>query len=45
MLPFLDVSICRNDNSNETTVYKKSKNNDIYLNWNTLPQIPGKGEL
>ena len=36
MLPFLDVSICRNDNSNETTVYKKSKNNDIYLNWNTF---------
>ena len=32
VLPFLVVLTCRNDNSIETTVYRKSKNNDIYLN-------------
>ena len=36
MLPFLDVLICRNDKSIETTVYRKSTNNDIYLNWNAF---------
>ena len=34
MFPFLDVLIFRNDKSIETTVYRKSTNNDIYLNWN-----------
>ena len=36
VLPFLDVLICRNDKSIETTVYRKSTNNDIYLNWDTF---------
>ena len=36
MLPFLDVLICRNDKSIETAVYRKSANNDIYLNWNAF---------
>ena len=36
MLPFLDVLICRNDKSIEITVYRKSANNDIYLNWNAF---------
>ena len=33
VLHFLDVLICGNDNSIETKVYRKSTNNDIYLNW------------
>ena len=33
VLHFLDVLICRNDNSIETKVYRKSTNNDIYLDW------------
>ena len=33
MLPFLDALISRDDNSIETTVYRKSANNDIYLKW------------
>ena len=45
MLPFLDVLICRNDNSIETTVYIKSTNNDIYLNWNAFAPVPKKQEL
>ena len=32
VLPFLDVLICRNYSSIETTVYRKSTTNDIYLN-------------
>ena len=42
VLPLLDVLICRNDNSIETTVYRKSTNNDIYLNWNAFAQDTGK---
>ena len=37
MLPFFNILICRNDNSIEKIVYRKSTNNDIYLNWNTFP--------
>ena len=33
VLPFLDALISRDDNSIETTVYRKSANNDIYLKW------------
>ena len=36
VLSFLDILICRNDNSIETTVYRKFTNNVIYLNWNTF---------
>ena len=32
-LPFLDVLICRIDNSFETRVYRKSTGNDVYLRW------------
>ena len=35
-LPFLDVLICRTDNSFETRVYRKSTGNDIYLKWNAF---------
>ena len=46
MLPFLDVLICRNDKSIETTVYRKSTNNDIYLNWNAFaPDTWKRGTL
>ena len=46
VLPFLDVLICRNDNSIETTVYRKSTNNDIYLNWNAFaPDTWKRGTL
>ena len=34
--PFLDVLICRNDNSIEITVYRKSTNNDIYWKWDVF---------
>ena len=33
----MDVLICRNNNSIETAVYRKSTNNDIYLIWNAFP--------
>ena len=32
-LPFLDVLVIRKDYKVETTVYRKSTNNDIYLQW------------
>ena len=32
-LPFLDVLLIRRGNKIETTIYRKSINNDIYLNW------------
>ena len=44
MLPFLDVLICRNDKSIETTVYRKSTNNDIYLNWKAFAPDTWKRE-
>ena len=46
VLPFLVVLICRNDNSIETTVYRKSTNNNIYLNWNAFePDTWKRGTL
>ena len=46
LLPFLDVLICRNDKSIETTVCRKSTNNNIYLNWNAFaPDTWKKGTL
>ena len=32
-LPFLDVMLCRKDNKLVCSVYRKSTNNDIYMNW------------
>ena len=32
-LPFLDILLIRRGTKIETTVYRKSTNNDIYLNW------------
>ena len=46
VLYFLDVLICRNNNSIETAVYRKSTNNDIYLNWNAFsPDTWKRGTL
>ena len=46
MLPFLDVLIFRSNNSIKTAVYRKSINNDIYLNWNVLaPDTWKRGTL
>ena len=35
-LPFLDVLVIRKDCEVETTVYRKSTNNDIYLYWQSI---------
>ena len=35
-LPFLDVLVIRKDYEVETTVYRKSTNNDIYLHWQSF---------
>ena len=32
-LPFLDVMLCRRDNKLVCSVYRKSTDNDIYMNW------------
>ena len=32
-LPFVDILLIRRGTKFETTVYRKSTNNDIYLNW------------
>ena len=43
---FFDVLICENDNSIETTAYRNSTNNDIYLNRNTFaPDTWKRGAL
>ena len=45
-LSFLDVLLIRNGESIETTVFRKSTNNDIYLNWNSFaPNTWKKGTL
>ena len=41
-LPFLDVLLIRRGNKNETTVYRKSTNNDIYLNWDSFAPVTWK---
>ena len=38
-LPFLDVLLIRRGNKIETTVYRKSTNNDIYLNWGSFAPV------
>ena len=35
-LPFLDVLVIRKDYEAETTKYRKSTNNDIYLHWQSF---------
>ena len=35
-LPFLDVMLCRKDNKLVCSVYRKSTNNDIYMNWHSF---------
>ena len=35
-LPFLDVMLCCKDNKLVCSVYKKSTNNDIYMNWHSF---------
>ena len=35
-LPFLDAMLCRKDNKLVCSVYRKSTNNDIYMNWNSF---------
>ena len=41
-LPFLDVLLIRRGNKIETTVYRKSTNNDIYLNWGPFRPVTWK---
>ena len=38
-LPFLDVLVIRNNYEAETTVYRKSNNNDICLHWQSFSPI------
>ena len=35
-LPFLDVMLCHKDNKPVCSVYRKSTNNDIYMNWHSF---------
>ena len=44
VLPFFDILICRNESSIETTFYRKSTSNDIYLNWNVFSADTWKKE-
>ena len=45
-LPFLDVLLIKNANQIDTTVYRKSTNTDVYLNWNAhAPTILERGTL
>ena len=45
-LPLLDVMLCRKDNKLVCSVYRKSTNNDIYMNWNSFaPKTWKKGTL
>ena len=41
-LPFLDVLLCRTGKKIYTTVYRKTTNNDVYLNWNAFAPISWK---
>ena len=41
-LPFLDVLVIRKDYKVETTVYRKSTNNDIYLHWQSFSRTAWK---
>ena len=35
-IPFLDVLLVRKNDTFETTVYRKPRNNGIYLHWNSF---------
>ena len=40
-IPFLDVLIKRTEeNTLETTVYRKKTNNNVYMNWNSYSPLP-----
>ena len=41
-LPFLDILLIRTGTKIETTVYRKSTNNDIYLNWDSFVPVTWK---
>ena len=41
-LPFLDILLIRRGTKIETTVYRKSTNNDIYLNWGSFAPVTWK---
>ena len=43
-LPFLDVLVIPKDYKVETTVYRKSTSNDIYLHWQSFSQTTWKRE-
>ena len=38
-LPFLDILLIRTGTKIEPTVYRKSTNNDIYLNWDSFAPV------
>ena len=44
-LPFLVVLLIQRGDEIETTVYRKSTNNDIYLSWGSFAQITWKKVL
>ena len=41
-LPFVDILLIRRGTKIETTVYRKSTNNDIYLNWGSFAPVTWK---
>ena len=41
-LPFLDILLIRRENGIETPVYRKSTNNDRYLNWGSFAPVTWK---
>ena len=40
-ISFLDVLIIRSENGLDTTVYRKPRDNDIYLQWHAFTPING----
>ena len=45
-LPFLDIMLCRKDDKLVSSVYRKSTNNDIYMNWHSFaPKTWKRGTL
>ena len=41
-LPFLDLLLCRTEKKIYTTLYSRTNNNDVYLNWNAFTLISSK---
>ena len=41
-LSFLDLLLIRRGTKIKTTLYRKSTNNDIYLNWGSFAQVTWK---